>query len=76
LKFEQLLDILIKKENYGEVITYAEKLILADKLHENAFTSLIKAHSLTGNYNMAKRNSASFLKITRRNMVKNLQKKH
>ncbi len=59
---EILLSILKKKNNYSELISYAEKLLLTDKLHEEAFYCLIYAYNAIGNETMAKKKFTQLLK--------------
>ena len=59
---EILLSILKKKNNYEELINYSEKLLLTDKLHEEAFYYLISAYKAIGNETMAKKKFSQLLK--------------
>ncbi|HEY3249635.1 MAG TPA: bacterial transcriptional activator domain-containing protein, partial [Ignavibacteria bacterium] len=59
---EELIAILTKEKKYDEVIVYAERLVSADKLHEKAFISLVKAYAQLGNQNMAKKKFSQLLK--------------
>lgn len=59
---EELLIILNKQEKYYEIISYSERLISSDKLHETAFLNLVTAYVRTGNMNMAKKKFAELLK--------------
>lgn len=52
---EILLGILKKKNKYDELINYSEKLLLTDKLHEEAFYYIIYAYNAIGNETMAKK---------------------
>jgi DNA-binding SARP family transcriptional activator len=51
-----------KVENYDEIVMYAEKLLAADKLHEDAYVLIIDAFSKSGNHNMAKKKFTQLLK--------------
>jgi ATP/maltotriose-dependent transcriptional regulator MalT/two-component SAPR family response regulator len=59
---EILLAILKKKNKYEELISYSEKLLLTDKLHEEAFYYIIYAYNAIGNETMAKRKFSQLLK--------------
>jgi len=59
---EFLIELLKKKLKYEEVAFYSEKIIREDKLHEEAFISLIEAYAQTGNINMAKKKFSQMLK--------------
>jgi LuxR family transcriptional regulator, maltose regulon positive regulatory protein len=65
-KFTEICEGLIliseKDNNFNDVIIYAEKLITADKLHENGFISIINAYTKTGNDNMARKKFSQLLK--------------
>jgi DNA-binding SARP family transcriptional activator len=59
---EELLAILRENLKFDEIILYAEKLITEDKLHEEAYISLIEAYQKTGNIDMAKKKFSRLLK--------------
>jgi len=59
---EELIAILEKKKNFEELIEYSEKLLQADKLHEQAFYMLILAYSAIGNITMAKKKLSQLIK--------------
>ncbi len=59
---EILLAILKKRNKYEELINYSEKLLLIDKLHEEAFYYLIYAYKAIGNETMAKKKNSQLLK--------------
>ncbi len=59
---EILIDLFHKRKNFDELITYSEKLLQVDKLHEEASLALIEAYTAIGNNNMAKKKFSQLLK--------------
>jgi two-component SAPR family response regulator len=58
-----LVEIYNQKNMLFEVTVYAEKLLEADKLNEDAHVNLIESYVQLGNLNMAKNKFAAMLKI-------------
>lgn len=59
---EELITILEKKKQFEELIEYSEKLLQADKLHEEAFYMLIHGYAAIGNITMAKKKLSQLIK--------------
>lgn len=59
---EELLVILEKNRKFDELIEFSEKLLQKDKLHEEAYFSIINAYSSIGNITMAKKKLSQLIK--------------
>lgn len=59
---EILLSLLKKKNKHTDLIDYAEKLLLTDNLHEEAYYYIICSYKAIGNETMAKKKFSQLLK--------------
>ena len=57
-----LIEILLKKRDFDDAVIYSEKLLQADKLHEEGFLGVITSYKESGNLTMAKKKFRQLIK--------------